>query len=260
MMSLCFLTTLAVMFMGAHGQADGGLSPEQLQERCQANSTAVFAHPGQCQLYYNCSNDALSRQSYFTQYLEECPYPTLFSPVTSRCQAFRDVTCGDRLELVDKCDYLLHKCGVHPRYCGTPCHVHNPSCKDLPDGRNVYQYREWSPYFVVCQSNRTVDSGQCARDLKLSIARLFHSQKRRCVTVYEIPREHSGYGLNCANKTDGLHVDDATRRPDVYFRCHGGELMAVERCQKGTYFDELRLICSAQPLWNSIMMKKKTVK
>ncbi|XP_076466564.1 uncharacterized protein LOC143297904 [Babylonia areolata] len=141
MTSLYFLTAglvLPAMFTGVDGKkVEGGLSPEQLQERCQANNTAVFAHPGQCQLYYNCSNDALSRQSYFTQYLEECPYPTLFSPVTSRCQAFRDVTCGDRLELVDKCSYLQHRCN-YPFECYQPCHFKSPSCKGLPDGRNAY--------------------------------------------------------------------------------------------------------------------------
>ncbi|KAL8620781.1 hypothetical protein ACOMHN_043824 [Nucella lapillus] len=155
-----------------------------LQERCQGDRTAIFAHPWQCQLYYNCSHDAVpDPRSYLHQYLQECPYPQLFSNLTLRCEPFDQVTCGDRVEHVDLCDYLSSKCGgPHCR----PCWI-NPSCKGLPDGKNSHRWREWSPYYIVCRSNRKVGSAQCPVD-DLNVPQYFHPELRRCVTDNEIPR------------------------------------------------------------------------
>ena len=79
-----------------------------MAERCIRDNTAIFAHPTQCQLYYNCSNDAPRMwRSFFDRYMEECPYPQLFSKVTNRCENYANVDCGGRQEHVDPCESIV---------------------------------------------------------------------------------------------------------------------------------------------------------
>ena len=73
-------------------------------ERCQNGSTAVFPHPTECQLYYNCSNHVFDPR--FEQYMEECLHPQLFDVVTLQCQNYSDVDCGQREELVEYCTFV----------------------------------------------------------------------------------------------------------------------------------------------------------
>ena len=74
-------------------------------ERCQNGSTAVFPHPTECQLYYNCSN-RVPQYYPFEDYMEECIHPQLFDVVTMQCQNYSDVDCGQREELVEYCTFV----------------------------------------------------------------------------------------------------------------------------------------------------------
>lgn len=79
-----------------------------------SGGTDLLPHPTYCQLYYNCSartgNIPARPQE---QYLDECPYPHLFSTATSRCEPFYRVECGQRQVLVDYCKMLqLYYCKI----------------------------------------------------------------------------------------------------------------------------------------------------
>lgn len=69
----------------------------------------ILYHPIYCQLYYNCSipadrglkdDDCKPRL-----YLEECPYPKLFSKETLKCENYTNVICGHRIEIKWLCKY-----------------------------------------------------------------------------------------------------------------------------------------------------------
>ena len=71
------------------------------------------------------------------------------------------------------CHFLTLFLGSYRRnyryYKDIPCHVYHPSCKGLSDGRNVYQYRNWSPYYAECKDQRLVGTGQCPTNQTLGV-------------------------------------------------------------------------------------------
>ena len=66
---------------------------------CQAHPTAVVAQPGNCAQFFNCSR----RNSPFGNYLNECPYPMLYSTEKERCSNFTSVSCRSRPEPQEPC-------------------------------------------------------------------------------------------------------------------------------------------------------------
>lgn len=74
---------------------------------CRDDPLLVFPHHDECQLYYNCSLTYTSIPSHLEQHMVECPYPSLFSTQSLRCENFTDVCCGLRKELKDKCTHFL---------------------------------------------------------------------------------------------------------------------------------------------------------
>ena len=65
-----------------------------------------MAHPGECQLYYDCGFSYVEVPSLFVQHLFECPYPFLFSEKTKKCEWFEFVDCGKREEPISGCKYI----------------------------------------------------------------------------------------------------------------------------------------------------------
>lgn len=64
-------------------------------EYCRYHSDAILSSPDSCAKYYNCKRrDNL---------VEECPYPSLFSQTTNKCEQFSMVYCGLRPEPVAPC-------------------------------------------------------------------------------------------------------------------------------------------------------------
>lgn len=63
--------------------------------------------------------------------------------------------------------YLRH---ISSNIRGPSCSDYTPSCKDLPDGRNVYIYREWTSYYAECKDKRFVRIGTCPTNKTLSMA------------------------------------------------------------------------------------------
>ncbi|XP_067685013.1 uncharacterized protein [Haliotis asinina] len=127
---------------------------------CSTTTETLIPHPTDCAQYYNCSAPAKTFYSYLREKnLQECPYPQLYNTDTRRCEHYSMVKCGNKFEPLGVCEYKNICYGG--RYCWAPCHVYNPSCRNLSDGLNVYEYRIKSTYFVVCVNQRLVYKGQC---------------------------------------------------------------------------------------------------
>ncbi|XP_048257665.1 uncharacterized protein LOC124146559 isoform X2 [Haliotis rufescens] len=128
---------------------------------CSTTSATLIAHPTKCAQYYNCSAPGLKINRYILgPHLQECPFPQLYNPETQRCEHYSMVKCGKRTEPLGMCEYAKHAC-FGGRYCGPPCHVYSPTCRNLSDGLNVYEYRLNSPHYVVCVNQRLVYTGVC---------------------------------------------------------------------------------------------------
>ncbi|XP_048257667.1 uncharacterized protein LOC124146566 isoform X2 [Haliotis rufescens] len=129
---------------------------------CKTTMETLIPHPTKCAQYYNCSAPGMiiHRYGFLGQNLQECPFPELYNPETQRCEHYCKVTCGNRTEPLGKCEYEQHAC-PGGKYCGIPCHVHNPTCRNLSDGLNVYEWRLNTPNYVVCVNQRLVYTGVC---------------------------------------------------------------------------------------------------
>lgn len=155
---------------------------------CQYNPTGVVHDSQRCAQYFDCTvtndntamtlaaSDASSldtatyvsgvvtrapvpggvQQVDLMEFLLECPYPTLFSTVTGSCQDHRAVTCGERDEPKEPCDYLqyLQRYDCTGFDCAV-CRQHHPSCARMSNGQHPVPSR--SDAFMECQEERTVN-------------------------------------------------------------------------------------------------------
>ncbi|XP_041349873.1 peritrophin-1-like [Gigantopelta aegis] len=149
--------------------------PRSTVGECTPGSTAIIPHPTKCAQYYDCSDN--TEVFRWPLHLKECPYSRVFNTETKRCEHYSMVKCGEREEPISHCDYDAYQC--RSAHC-IPCNVRYPSCKGLPDGLNPWVGREVSPYFVVCNNNRTVYQGQCHQDNSYY---LFDAVKKTCVEL-----------------------------------------------------------------------------
>ncbi|XP_046372857.2 uncharacterized protein LOC124146560 [Haliotis rufescens] len=142
---------------------------------CSSRNVERAAKGDNCAQYYDC----VSRDSTLTSdpLVKECPYPMLYNDETNRCEPYALVTCGQRKEAKDPCEYESNQC--QRSHC-IPCHVRYPSCNGLQDGMNSWVGREWSPFFVVCEQGRVVYKGQCD---ETNAQELFNPEKRACEVV-----------------------------------------------------------------------------
>ncbi|XP_071083544.1 uncharacterized protein [Haliotis cracherodii] len=142
---------------------------------CMTTTETLIPSPTKCAQYYDCNTPAM--EDSWEQNLQECPYPQLYNPGTQRCEHYSMVTCGNRTEPLGKCEYDQHAC-LGGWDCGQPCHVNNPTCRNLADGLNVYEWRLNSPYYVVCVNQRLVYTGEC-HDFGTG-APIFDAELRAC--------------------------------------------------------------------------------
>lgn len=89
-----------------HSGYCGFLSVSKVQAVCRDHPLLVFPHADECQLYYNCSLTYSDVPPHLEQHMVECPYPSLFSTKSLRCENFTEVCCGMRKEVKDKCKHL----------------------------------------------------------------------------------------------------------------------------------------------------------
>ncbi|XP_025107377.1 uncharacterized protein LOC112572069 [Pomacea canaliculata] len=207
------------------------LAQESVVTRCSRDPAAVFAHPDNCHQYFNCSADSnrvypagLVGPDSHNFYLSECPYPQYFNEVTLQCDDYHRVQCGDKFKPVDQCEYTRYTC--IRSHC-MPCYLRSPSCKGLQDGANVFTHREWSPFFIVCEDQRLVNTSTCPPHQELQMNQLFSPNLGRCASLYEIPKEHGGLFFDCSGRPDGLYPDDVTNKVNLLFRCLSGVLVEI---------------------------------
>lgn len=128
--------------------------------RCPPGSSDIVPHPKECAQFFQC--DSSAQRDHWEDHLRECDYPMLFNPSTSRCEHYSMVTCGERREPFDPCDYKGEGCEGHA-HC-VPCRVRHPSCRGRRDGMNAWRGKEGSPHYVVCAAQRVLYHGQCAQE------------------------------------------------------------------------------------------------
>ncbi|XP_063447326.1 uncharacterized protein LOC134726857 [Mytilus trossulus] len=137
-----------------------GCDPDILLKECRNDPTLLLPHPGECQVYYDCSVLYENVPRYFEQHLEECRYPLLFSTKSLKCEQPEDVECGERREYKDRCDYRREQCGTSHCYC----QLRYPSCIGKTDGLNSFPYRPNTPYYINCENQRLKSVGLCGKD------------------------------------------------------------------------------------------------
>ncbi|XP_048257683.1 uncharacterized protein LOC124146570 [Haliotis rufescens] len=158
MMCECQVLCLLLVVMTALESSSALNAPtSDVNPICMTTTETLIPHPTKCAQYYDCSAPAAKPS--WEQNLQECTNPQLYNTETQRCEHYSMVQCGNRTEPLGICEYEFPCFGG--RYCGAPCHVYNPSCRNLSDGLNVYEYRLNSPYYVVCVNQRLVYTGEC---------------------------------------------------------------------------------------------------
>ena len=176
------------------------------KDKCRKAPKAHLPDSNFCHLYYDCSDPTESKI---------CPYPKLFSETSRRCEDFKRVNCGSRIELKSYCHYHLQPCRS---YC-TPCEVYHPSCEGYPDGRSYHSYKK-SPWYMVCDGERFVEEGRCGMTR--------YGPVPSCLTE-----------IDCGSNENRYY---ATRDCGRYVLCYYGRKFNY-RCPAGTVFDKKRRSC-----------------
>ncbi|KAK7490020.1 hypothetical protein BaRGS_00018720 [Batillaria attramentaria] len=213
---------------------DGSTLGFSIFEYCARNFTAILPYPQECQAYYNCSMVYDTVPSFFEQYLVECPYPKLFDSQRRVCDDFWKCLAGD--------------------VTCTPCGEVLPSCLGRADGQQAVSGTIWTQTFVTCRAQRTVSQGQCDPDLVLNVPQVFSPVLRRCVSVYDVPRENGGLQPVCTGKTSGSYPDD-NGRPSLFYVCINGRYNGTYQCPTNTVFNTRTKLCQQ----GTVQVKKHTV-
>ncbi|XP_048742968.2 fibropellin-1-like [Ostrea edulis] len=196
-------------------------------EQCNGG-VGLLPHATYCQLYYNCSasssNIPIRPQEKF---LDECPYPQLFSTTTRTCESFYRVNCEKRQVLLDFCDYWKQKC---TSIC-KPCTIEHPSCKSREDGIQSNPNKPGTPYFMSCFQNRTIYVSECPTD-KFGKKMIFH--KNKCTSVFDMSRFEGGRRPECPDHN--LRYFSGPREDcTIHHMCQGG-VATVMQCTGGKVF------------------------
>ncbi|XP_061187045.1 neurogenic locus notch homolog protein 1-like [Saccostrea echinata] len=199
-----------------------------ISSQCDKRKGLLLPHPSYCQLYYNCSapsGNIPSRPK--EKFLDECPYPQLFSTTSRRCEAFNRVDCGKRQILWDFCDYWKQKC----RSVCKSCSIDHPSCMNKADGIHSNPMKPNSPYYMACYQNRTVYVSECQRD-RFGKQMVFHENK--CTSSFDIARAEGGRRPVCADTDTGIYSDPGGEC-NIYYMCQAG-VARVMQCSDGKIF------------------------
>ena len=173
------------------------------KDKCRKAPKVHLPDSNFCHLYYDCSDPTESKI---------CPYPKLFSEVSRRCEDFKRVKCGSRVELKAYCHYKLRLCISFCR----PCEVDHPSCEGYPDGKNYHSFQK-SPHYMICDKGRFVKQGYC------KFSRYGHPS---CL-------------IECGSSENRYYATEDCRS---YVWCYYGRKFDY-RCPPGTVFDKKRRSC-----------------
>ncbi|KAL5004423.1 hypothetical protein ScPMuIL_017879 [Solemya velum] len=199
----------------------------KIPDVCAAGAT-VMPHPRGCQLFYDCGiTDVSSPIS--EAYVNECEYPKLFSTVSLSCEIFDGVTCGDRQEFTNGCDYEKNRCDG--AVCS--CAEEYPSCDNSSDGSAVFRGKEWTPAYITCRSGRLIEKKTCENDNDGPM--IFDPDNLECKNIYHIPQNQGGKMPDCDNKVDGKYPDE-DGDCDYYVQCTSGAFIDRVMCPDGSVF------------------------
>lgn len=122
-----------------------------------------------------------------------------------------------------------------------------PSCKEEGNGFFQHPLHGFSPWYIFCKDNRTIDEGYCPPDYEWGIQQFPYNGQ--CVHLYAIPREYVSSGLlpSCNGKADGNY--QYLERCDAYYKCENGMATAV-KCPDNTVFDSSNRTCEIGGICN----------
>nr|AKI30062.1 chitin binding beak protein 1 [Dosidicus gigas] len=201
---------------------------------CQLHPTAVLPHPDSCALFYNCSRPT-SLGKYFSPYVDECPYPELFSKTTKRCEPYRTVHCERRPEPRDVCQYRQNWCGQS--HC-VPCHIRFPSCRGKSEGLNSVPYVKWGPQYIECRHGRLITKSKCIG--KPGQPAVFSPQSRSCISVFSVSNPPTN-PISCRYKSDGFYANPTNCKK--YFQCLNQNFIDMLECPENLVFDSRAASC-----------------
>lgn len=193
-----------------------------IEERCKSGEKVIH-HPHLCSAYYNCSN----RNTALRNYLEECPYPKLFSLRTFRCEPFERVQCGVRKEPKYACDYIKNGCPV--AHC-RPCWLRFPKCSE---DTQYAQIKPWSSKFTRCFKGRSMNMEQCPEKS------IFDPVRQQCVDDVIVERKY----LHVPCMKRGYYPDE--KDCSKFHFCKEGLVSLSIHCKKGNIYDPKTGSCNS---------------
>nr|XP_022296328.1 uncharacterized protein LOC111106095 isoform X2 [Crassostrea virginica] len=217
---------------------------ETIDNICSKHPELIIKTSNDCQTYYNCSGEdpELSRwipmyHFWPSKYKHECHYPFVFSTKSLRCENYTDVDCGSRFLPTWACRYFRNQCKLS--HC-IPCDVRFPNCENKSDGLWPQPSRGFSPWYMICENNRTLRTGYCPTDREWSVQSFPY--KGECVHLFAIPNDYDSNGLlpSCKEKVDGNY--QYKERCDAFYKCENGTASAI-KCPQNTIFDSVKRSC-----------------
>lgn len=121
------------------------------------------------------------------------------------------------------------------------CEYLRPGCKDKGNGIIQHPLKGFSPWYILCRDNRTIEEGFCPRDNEWGVQKFPYNGQ--CVHLFAIPNEFNSIGMlpSCNGKPDGNY--QFRERPcDAYYKCEDGVAIAV-KCPGNTMFDSSNRTC-----------------
>lgn len=199
------------------------INPMQtIEQRCK-NGEKVIHHPNLCSAYYNCSN----KNTELRGYLQECPYPMLFSLRTFNCEPFERVQCGVRREPKYACDYIKNGCPFS--HC-RPCWLRFAECKG--DAKYA-QIKPWSSKFTRCFKGRSMNTEVCPERI------IFDPIREQCVDDVRV--EVSNQKIPCSKQGYNPDKNDCTK----FYFCEMGSVSLIIQCQFGNVYNPKTGSCSS---------------
>ncbi|KAH9498481.1 hypothetical protein Btru_007619 [Bulinus truncatus] len=116
---------------------------------------SILADGNNCHRFYNCSQPTSTFVG-LGSYQDECPYPQWFDSTDNTCKHYSQVTCSNRKQVKDKCDYVKNYQCFDAQHC-VPCSSIFPSCIGRQDGIQVNIHL--SKYYRVCVRVLLLDCG-----------------------------------------------------------------------------------------------------
>lgn len=162
----------------------------------------------------------------------------MFSDETLQCENYTNTNCGTRYSPTWECRYSRLQC--KRSHC-IPCEVTHPKCEDKDDGLWLQPEKGFSPWYMICKDNRTIETGYCPVDNVWNVPSFPYLGQ--CVHLFAIPNEYNSNGFlpSCNGKADGNY--QYQQRCDAYYQCDNGIASAV-KCPNGTVFDSASKTCA----------------